>query len=80
MLKQFSVLVPTPCPQELLDEAARLVASWQDLDADRLRAIFLAVVTRVQVHSDRFEVTLDQMGVAMWLNAKDQPTCSPRRS
>jgi site-specific DNA recombinase len=59
--------------KRVLDEAARLAASWQDLDAERLRPILRAVVTRVQVHSDRVEVTLDQMGVAMWLNAKDQP-------
>jgi site-specific DNA recombinase len=54
----------------LLDEAARLAAGWRDLDAEHLRAILLAVVTRVQVHSDRIDVTLDQMGVAQWLNAK----------
>jgi site-specific DNA recombinase len=56
-----------------LEEAARLAASWQDLGAERLRAILEAMVTRVQVHSDRVDVTLDQMGVALWLNAKDQP-------
>ena len=54
----------------LLDEAARLAKGWQDLDAERLRALLLAVVTKVQVHSDRIDVTLDQMGVALWLNAK----------
>ena len=59
--------------KRLLDEAARLAASWQDLDAERLRAILRAIVTKVQVHSDRVDVTLDQMGVALWLNAKDQP-------
>ena len=32
----------------------------------------VAVVTKVQVHSDRIDVTLDQLGVALWLNAKDQ--------
>lgn len=32
-----------------------------------------ALVTKVQVHSDRVDITLDQMGVALWLNAKDQP-------
>ena len=32
----------------------------------------VAMVTKVQVHSDRIDVTLDQMGVALWLNAKDQ--------
>jgi site-specific DNA recombinase len=57
----------------LLDEAARLASSWQDLPAERLRAILRAMVTRVQVHSDRVVVTLDQMGVACWLNGKDQP-------
>jgi site-specific DNA recombinase len=56
--------------KRLLDEAERLAASWQDLDAERLRPILLAVVTRVRVHSDRIEVTL---GVALWLNGKDQP-------
>ena len=54
----------------LLDEAARLAAGWQDLDAEHLRALLLAMVTKVQVHSDRIDVTLDQMGVALWLNAK----------
>ena len=54
----------------LLDEAARLAAGWQDLDAEYLRALLLAIVTKVQVHSDRIDVTLDQMGVARWLNAK----------
>jgi hypothetical protein len=58
--------------KRLLDEAARLAASWQELDAERLRAILCAVLTRVQVRSDRVEVTLDQRGVASWLNGKDQ--------
>ena len=58
--------------KRLLDEAARLAASWQEFDAEQLRAILRAVVTRVQVHSDRVDLTLDQMGVALWLNAKDQ--------
>jgi site-specific DNA recombinase len=58
--------------KKLLDEATRLAGSWQELDAERLRAILRAVVTRVQVHSDRVDVTLDQTGVALWLSAKDQ--------
>jgi hypothetical protein len=58
--------------KRLLEEAARLAASWQDLDTEQLRAILGAVVTKVQVHSDRVDVTLDHMGVALWLNAKDQ--------
>ncbi len=58
--------------KKLLDRAARLAGSWQDLDADRLRAILRAAVARVQVHSDRVDVTVDQMGVALWLNAQDQ--------
>lgn len=32
----------------LLDEAARLAANWQDLDAEHLRALLLAVITKVQ--------------------------------
>jgi DNA invertase Pin-like site-specific DNA recombinase len=59
--------------KRLLDEAARLAATWQEFDAERLRAILRAVVTMVQVHSDRVEVTLDQMGVALRLSGKDQP-------
>lgn len=58
--------------KRLLEEAARLAASWQELDADRLRAILSATVTRVQVHSERVDVTLDQMGLAFWLNGKAQ--------
>ena len=54
----------------LLDEAARLAARWEDLDAELLRELLLAVVAKVQVLSDRIDVTLDQMGVALWLNAK----------
>jgi site-specific DNA recombinase len=46
--------------------------TWQDLDAEQLHAILCAVVTRVQVHSDRVDVTLDQMGIVMWLDGKDQ--------
>jgi site-specific DNA recombinase len=59
--------------KRLLEEAARLATSWQDLGAERLRAILRAMVTKVQVHSDRVDVMLDQMGVALWLNAKGQP-------
>jgi DNA invertase Pin-like site-specific DNA recombinase len=55
----------------LLDEAARLAAGWQDLDVEELRALLRAMVTKVQVHSDRVDVTLDQMGLALRLNAKD---------
>jgi DNA invertase Pin-like site-specific DNA recombinase len=58
--------------KRLSESAARLATSWQDLAAERLHAILGAMVTKVQVHSDRVDVTLDQMGVALWLNAKDQ--------
>ena len=54
----------------LLDETARLAAGWQDLDVEHLRALLHAMVTKVQVHSDRIDVTLDQMCVALWLDAK----------
>jgi hypothetical protein len=54
----------------ILDEAARLAAGWEDLDAEHLRALLLATVTKVQVHSDQIAVTLDQMGLAQWLSAK----------
>ena len=56
--------------KRLLDEASRLAGSWKQLEQ---RAILRAVVTGVQVHSDRVDVTLDQMGVVCWLNGKDQP-------
>jgi hypothetical protein len=56
--------------KRLLDEAARLAAGWQDMNAEHLRALLLAVVTKVQVHSDRIDMTIDQMGVALWLNAR----------
>jgi DNA invertase Pin-like site-specific DNA recombinase len=58
--------------RRFLDEAARLAASWQEFEAEWLRAILRAMVTRVQVYSDRVDVTLDQMGIALWLNAKDR--------
>ena len=59
--------------KRLLDEAAGLAASWQDLNAEQLRAILRTLVTKVQIHSDRVDVTLDQKGVALWLNAKANP-------
>ena len=59
--------------KRLLEAASLLAASWQDLATGRLRPILAAMVTKVQVHSDGVDVTLDQMGVALWLNAKDQP-------
>jgi DNA invertase Pin-like site-specific DNA recombinase len=59
--------------KRILDQAARHAASWQELAKERLRAILRAMVKGVQVHSDQVDVTLDQMGVALWLNAKDRP-------
>jgi hypothetical protein len=75
VLNAIQCLGPDAVAQKtLLAEAARLAAGWQDLDAEQLRALLLAMVTKVQVHSDRIDVTLDQMGVALWLNAKaDRP-------
>jgi site-specific DNA recombinase len=65
--------------KRLLDEAARLADFWQGLDLEQLGATLRAMVTRVQVHSDRVDVTLDQMGLALWLNAKDhQKFAAPR--
>jgi DNA invertase Pin-like site-specific DNA recombinase len=63
--------------KKLLDEAARLAASWQE-DAERLRPILSAIITRVQVHCDRVEVTLDQMGVALWLCGEDRSQSTHR--
>jgi len=52
--------------RERLDTlAARFAGSWQEFDAERLRAILRAVVTRVQVHCDRVDVTLDRMGFVL---------------
>jgi DNA invertase Pin-like site-specific DNA recombinase len=64
--------------KRLLDKAVRLDRSWQELDVGRLRALLHAAVTSIQVHSDRVDVMLDQMGVALWLKAKDQsgPICA----
>jgi DNA invertase Pin-like site-specific DNA recombinase len=72
VLNAVQCLSPDAVTQKrLLDEAARLAASWHEFDAERLRAILRAMVVKVQVHSDRVEVTLDQIGVA--LCGKDQP-------
>jgi DNA invertase Pin-like site-specific DNA recombinase len=54
----------------LLDKAARLAARWHDLSAEDLHALLLTFITRVQVHSDRIDVTLDQMGLALCLGAE----------
>ena len=72
--------------KKLLDEAARLAARWHDLGAEDIRALLLAFITRVQVHSDRIEVTLDQMGLVLCLGAKldkrqpaDPAGCDPEQ-
>jgi DNA invertase Pin-like site-specific DNA recombinase len=71
VLNAVQCLGPDALTQKrLLDEAARLAAFWRE-NAERLRPILTAVVTKVQVHSDRVEMTLDQIGVALWLNGKD---------
>jgi hypothetical protein len=57
--------------KSLLDEAARLSGSCQELDAERLHPILRAMVTGIQIHSDRVDVTLDPKGLALWLNAKE---------
>jgi DNA invertase Pin-like site-specific DNA recombinase len=62
--------------KKLLQEAARLAGSWRELDADQLRAILRTLVTKVHVHSNRVDVTLDQMAIALWPNAKDQSQTS----
>src|SRR5262249_47465409 len=41
--------------KRLIGEAARLAATWQDLNAEQLHAIYRALLTRVQIHSDRVE-------------------------
>jgi site-specific DNA recombinase len=45
-----------------------------------LGAILRAMVTRVQVHSDWVDVTLDQIGAALWLKAKDRPQFARRET
>ncbi len=72
--------------KKLLDEAARLAARRHDLSAEDIRALFLAFITRVQVHSDRIDVTLDQMGLTLCLGAKldkrqpaDPAGCDPEQ-
>jgi hypothetical protein len=59
--------------RRLLEEAVRLDRSWQELDPDQLRAMLRAAVKSVQVHSDRVDITLDQMGVASWLTGMARP-------
>jgi hypothetical protein len=54
----------------LLAEAAELAASWQSLDAMRLRAILRATVRKVQVHADRVDVTIDQRAAASLLSGQ----------
>jgi hypothetical protein len=74
MLNAVQCCQPDAVAQKrLIGEAARLAATWQDLNAEQRRAIYRALLTRVQVHSDRVEVTLDNMGIPLWLDAKHQP-------
>ena len=65
--------VDVAAQKRLLGEAAQVAASLVEVDAEQLRAILRAVVTKVQVRPDRVDLTFNQMGVAFWLNAKDQP-------
>jgi site-specific DNA recombinase len=54
----------------LLAEAAELAASWQSLDAMRVRAILSTMVRKVQVHADRVDVTIDQRAAASLLSGQ----------
>ena len=68
----FSSEFDVGAQKRLLAEAAELAASWQSLDAERLRGILRTMVRKVQVHADRVDVTIDQRAAVLWLENKDQ--------
>ena len=65
--KRFELLTPRFVVPRLLDDASNSDGRF------RCRLSIspaLPASSRVQVHSDRIDVTLDQMALALWLNAK----------
>jgi site-specific DNA recombinase len=71
ILKFFeSALLDATAQKRLLEHAKHLATTWSDLDADKIRTIFLANVARIQVHLDRIEILLRQEGLMQCMEGK----------
>jgi DNA invertase Pin-like site-specific DNA recombinase len=57
--------------KRIMDGLNRHVANWQDLRADDIRNFVLSIVARIQVHTDRIDIVLNQTRLAHWLGGTD---------
>ena len=65
--------VPDAITQKrLIERAIKFAAAWNDLSAQDVHAFIRTVTVRVQVHSERIEVTLDRTRLMRWLDDKQQ--------
>jgi site-specific DNA recombinase len=66
-----AVLAQRRCPEEASGRGCAACLWLAGSRCWHLRALLIVLVTKVQVHADRIEVTLDQMGIARVLDAAD---------
>jgi len=57
--------------KRLMDGLNRWLATWQDLKASDIRNFVLSIVARIQVHTDRIDIVLNQIRLAHWLGGTD---------
>jgi DNA invertase Pin-like site-specific DNA recombinase len=54
--------------KHLMKQADSYVATWDELSSDNIRRFIITAVTRIQVHADRIDISLDQRRLVQWLD------------
>jgi site-specific DNA recombinase len=70
----LSLLVMTFASNASLEQC---VATWSELNADDIRKFMLSIVTRIQVHVDRIDISLNSSNLPRWLGRMDDDTAPP---
>ena len=52
----------------LMKQAARYVAAWDELKSTDLRRFLITILDRIQVHTDRIEISIKPSGLVQWFN------------
>jgi hypothetical protein len=58
-------------PTHGMKQTERYAATWDDVSSADMRRFIIMVVTRIQVHADRIEVSLSQSRLVQWLSNPD---------
>jgi DNA invertase Pin-like site-specific DNA recombinase len=54
--------------KQAVQRAKDQAANWQEPASDEMRAFLRSIVTRVQLHADRIDISVDQARLTRWLN------------